>query len=366
MKKIIFSILYLLVSYSCLQAKIEVPVDFSFEDFLTGKDLNLQHNFKNNILAIGNKLNFSGYCAEDVVLIGMAIDFSGSSTKDVYIVGDTVSISGNIKGNLRIIARNIEARSLLVEGNVNLVSPEITIHDDVKTKEITKIWSRSIQMGGQHNALYIKTRDIVFTKNIDINRRIVIQSKEKPAIPLGVLKHCDFIYQAPVARKAQFLFSTRFMKIYSFLSLCFPFIMMIIFTPKILQETIDIITKKPVWIFFTGILLLVITPLALIFLMITIIGAPLGLIFLTFYISLIYLCRGFTCIVLGRLILWKFREGKIKIILGLLLGTAIFVLLTSIPKAGYFFQILFLVVGFGGFVVGRTRMFLKMRKENLI
>ncbi len=64
--------------------------------------------------------------------------------------------------------------------------------------------------------------------------------------------------------------------------------------------------------------------------------------------------------------LWKLKEGKIKIILALFIGTGVFVLLTAIPKAGYFVQILFVIMGFGGFFVGRIRMFLKMRKENLI
>ncbi|MCM8758942.1 MAG: hypothetical protein NC906_04125, partial [Candidatus Omnitrophica bacterium] len=334
--------------------------------FFTGKKITLEHNFKNNILAIGNKLNFRGKSFEDVLLIGINVNFSGSSKKDVYIAGDTVYISGFINGNLKIFARNIEAKNLVVEGNTSFVSPEVLIHDDVKIKSLTKVWSRDAQIGGQYYMLYLKTKNVIFSKNIRIERKLIVQSKDEPAIPLNVLKSCEFTYQPPVFRPAQILLSQKFMKLYSFLSLCFPFILMIVFTPRILQETIEIIEKKPIWTFFSGFVLLLLVPVILVFLMITIIGAPLGLIFLTFYISLLYLCRGFTCIVLGRFILWKLKEGKVKIILGLFLGTGVFVLLTAIPKAGYFFQLLFLIVGFGGFFIGRIRMFIKMKRENLI
>jgi len=286
MKKIFVLFLFLLTVR--LHAEIDVPADFGLEDFLTGKELKMKHNFKNNILAVGNKLKFTGTSFEDVVLFGMNIDFNGYSRKDVYIAGDTVAVSGNIKGNLRIIARNLQMDNLVVEGNLNILSPEILISDSVRTNKTTKIWSRNIQMGGTHNILYIKTRHIVFTKNIDINSKLVVQSKEKPAIPLNVLDRCDFSYISP-APFGHGLLSSKFIKLYSFLSLCFPFILMIVFTPRILQETIEIIEKKPVWIFFTGLLLLIVVPIILIFLMITVIGAPLGLIFLTFYLSLLYL-----------------------------------------------------------------------------
>ncbi|MCM8821515.1 MAG: hypothetical protein NC831_01685 [Candidatus Omnitrophica bacterium] len=363
MKKIL-ALLFLLF-FSNLYADVETA-NFGIEDFFTGEELKMQHNLKNNILSIGNKLNFNGTSMEDVVLLGINVNFSGSSKKDVYIAGDSVSISGKINGNLRVIARSLEMRNLAVGGNVNIMAPEISILDDVKANHAAKIWSRNIQIGGAYDSLYIRTRNIIFSKNIDIKNKVFVQSKEKPAIPLKVLERCDFTYQPPVPRPAQVFFSSKFIKMYSFLGLCFPFVLMIIFTPRILNEIIDIIEKKPVRIFFTGILLLIAVPLILVFLMITLVGAPLGLIFLTFYVSLLYLCRGFTCIALGRLILWKLKREKIRTILGIFVGTGIFVLLTSIPKIGYLIQLLFLIIGFGGVAYGRARMFFKMRKENLI
>jgi len=100
--------------------------------------------------------------------------------------------------------------------------------------------------------------------------------------------------------------------------------------------------------------------------MLTIIGAPLGLIFFTFYLSFLYICRGFTSITLGRIILIKLKEGKLKMIASMFIGIGIFVFLASIPKVGYVFQFIFMIFGFGGFAVGRIRMFIKMKKENLI
>jgi len=343
----------------------DTPNTQGLEDFLSGRDLKMQRSFMNNMIATGKNLEFSGISYEDIFLFGITINFSGTSGKDVYITGDTVKISGKIRGNLKVMARNLIVENCEIDGNVNILSPEILMADSVKCKNTTKIWSRNVQMGGQYKTVNIKTRDIIFTKNIDV-KNLFVQSQTKPSLPVNMLKHCNFQYEPPVPQKAQVFFSSKFRKLYSFLSLCFPFLLMTIMTPKVLQETIEMIEKKPVWIFFSGILLLLIAPLILILLMVTVIGAPIGLILLTFYISLLYLCRGFTCVALGRILLFKLKESKMKLILAIILGTGVFVLLTAIPKASVIVQIPFVIFGFGGFAIGRIRMFLTLRKQNLI
>ncbi len=348
-------------------AVVSAQKNFAADDFFSGKKIVMKHNFMNNIFAVGSTVEFSGLSYEDVVILGINIRFSGASSfKDVYIAGDNVEISGNIKGNLRIVARQITIDHLTVEGNTNVVAPEIVIFDDVRFKKSMEIWSSDVQMGGWYSNLHIKTKSIIFSKNLFVDKKLVVQSTEKPAIPANVMKHCDFVYEPPIHGKIQFFLSSKLRRLFSFLSLCFPFLLMFFITPRILQETIDIIEKRPVWIFLTGILLLILTPLILILLMLTVIGAPLGLIFFTFYLSFLYLCRGFASIALGRTIFRRLKEGKTKMIVSILVGTGIFVFLASMPKVGYFFQIIFVIFGFGGFAVGRIRMFIKLKKQNLI
>ncbi len=365
MKKIILIVFSLLLALN-LYADVNTENKFAVDDFLSGKKIVMKRTFMNNVFAIGSIVDFSGLSYEDAIILGVSVKFNGTSYKDVYIAGDSVEISGNVKGNIRVIARQITINHLTVDGNASITAPEITISDDVEFKKLTKIWSNNIQMGGWYDNLHIKTKKIIFSKNLFVDRELVVQSKEKPQVPTDTLKHCNFTYKPPIQEKIQFFLSSKLRKLFSFLSLCFPFLLMFFMTPRILQETIDIIEKRPVWIFLTGILLLILTPLALVILMLTIIGAPLGLIFFTFYLSFLYICRGFTSITLGRIILIKLKEGKLKMIASMFIGIGIFVFLASIPKVGYVFQFIFMIFGFGGFAVGRIRMFIKMKKENLI
>ncbi|MCM8815773.1 MAG: hypothetical protein NC931_07360, partial [Candidatus Omnitrophica bacterium] len=147
------------------------PSDLGIGDFLTGDELKVQQNFKNTIFSVGNKLNFRGTCTEDVVLFGINVNFSGSSEKDVYIVADTVSVSGNVQGNLRVMARNLEVRNLVVGGNLHIFAPEILVFDSVKVNKIAKIWARNIQIGGSYGSLDIRTKNVIFSKNIDIKNK---------------------------------------------------------------------------------------------------------------------------------------------------------------------------------------------------
>jgi hypothetical protein len=138
------------------------------------------------------------------------------------------------------------------------------------------------------------------------------------------------------------------------------------FMPRLLGETVRMIEQHPGKMFATGVFALFLIPLILLIFMLTVVGAPLGVIFLVAYVSMVYLCRGFAAAALGRVILRKMRDSRLRTVLAILLGLAVFVTLTSIPKVSYVFQVLFIVVGFGGLVSGRVAYYLRLRRENAL
>ena len=97
-----------------------------------------------------------------------------------------------------------------------------------------------------------------------------------------------------------------------------------------------------------GLVLLVVVPLVSIFVMVTIIGLPLGFIGLAVYILFAYLANSVTGGVLGHLLAEKlFKQPKMHIFLQYALGIVLIELLTLIPYVGSLIGAISVCFGFG-------------------
>ena len=104
-----------------------------------------------------------------------------------------------------------------------------------------------------------------------------------------------------------------------------------------------------------GLVYLIITPIALLLLLFTIIGIPLSIIGFCLYFILIYTLRIFTGILLGQKIIDYFSKNKLapankerSLLWPMILGTIIIFILTSLPYFSWFFSLVATVWAFGG------------------
>ncbi|MCL5408858.1 MAG: hypothetical protein M1135_02405 [Candidatus Omnitrophica bacterium] len=374
MKNIIKYFLILLVFANFLYAYEDVntsPVSQEFvsgvpQEFFSGRKVELKKHFLNTIFAVGNSINFTGNSNEDILLFGFNVKINGTMKKSVYILADQVYISGTIKGNLNVIAKEIHINRCTVIGSTSLISPSVNIGQNTYFKNITKIYANHAIIGGYYKTLLIKGKKINFLSNMHIKDNLYVQSAEKPYIPLSSVIRGKYHYKKFFLPKIENILSTKNRMIFSFLSLCVPFILMVFFMPNFLRDTVAIIDTSPVKVFFTGVFGIILTPIILFILMLTLIGAPLSFILLFFYFALIYFSRGFAAAGLGRQIFIKLRETHFKTLLSVIIGIGIFVFLTSIPVAGYFFQGLFIIFGFGAMTSGRIMLYKKLRKSKIL
>ena len=335
------------------------------QEFFSGRKIELKKHFLNTIFAVGNSINFTGKSSEDIILAAFNVKINGTMKKSIYVIGDQVYISGIIKNNLNVIAKEIHISGCTVLGSTSIISPSVNIGGRTHFKNITKIYTNHAVIGGDYKTLLIKGKKISFLPNVRIKNNLYVQSPEKPEMPLSSIRG-KYHYKKFFLFKIVNILSTKNRMIFSFLSLCVPFVLMVFFMPNFLRDTVAIIDTSPVKIFFTGILGIILTPVVLFILMLTLIGAPLSFILLFFYFALIYFSRGFAAVSVGRQIFIKLRETHFKTLLSVIIGIGIFVLFTSIPVAGYFFQGLFIIFGFGAMTSGRVMLYKKLRKSKIL
>ncbi len=129
--------------------------------------------------------------------------------------------------------------------------------------------------------------------------------------------------------------------------------------PRGTEDVLSCLSQYPWKSIGVGLVFLVGLPVAAMIAMATLVGIPAGVITLMIYALFLYISRIFFGVWIGRKILGIFKKAWAAAFLGpLILGTLITSLLLAIPLLGWFFWIIFVLLGVGAMwqaVWGETR-----------
>ena len=129
-----------------------------------------------------------------------------------------------------------------------------------------------------------------------------------------------------------------------------PGLVLVFVGKNITSKVLDKLEDKPLKMLIPGLILMFVLPPIAIVLMFTIIGIPLALIILVWWLVMMYLARIIAAILVGQLILKnlnKKNKDKIKLIWSLILGVIICWLLFAIPFVGWIISLIAIWLGLG-------------------
>lgn len=290
-----------------------VPVDGLL--FAAGNQLGLKAESEYAFVA-GNIINYDGGTEKDLFVAGNVINILNAATigRDVFAAGNVVGVAADLPGDLSITANkavlnginiagdlNVEVEDIVIEGKVN-VSGKFVVNSDANIKGIENISYAEIEK-------YEVVEDEVTATEILIAKILSIAGL------FIVFTIVMAMFPAVKKRVSKELNVTQFGK--------------------------DVII---------GIVTLVTVPIIAIFLLISVIGAPAGVLLLVAYIIMIYLAQGYTGLWLGKVIVEKLAHGRINAFLELLIGVTVLGLLVMIPWVGTYIGLLSLLLGLGLFM----------------
>ncbi len=261
----------------------------------------------------GNIIDFTGETERDLFIAGNAITLSESSKigRDTFIAGNTVSVNADLSGDFSAAAAKVVFNNIKIDGNVNL---------DVA--------------------------EVAFTGKVEIAGSLILNS-DAVVSGLGNAKYASLekyenLEYEPTATEV------LVGKILSILGL---FITMVIILAlfartdeKIDHEMSALQFGKDLVVGFCA---LVFIPIISIFLLISIIAAPAGIVLLVTYLIMLYLAQGFTGLWIGKLIIKKLLRSKGNRFLEALLGIIILVFAGMIPGFGWTISFTAEVLGLG-------------------
>jgi len=374
MKKIIQICIFLFFTISLVsEGKIFVGEKFTLnkeqslkeELFVTAEQIFIHGKVENEFIGLAKNLYIDGTINGDIIVAGRNQEFNGRGKNDLYMLGETIKLKGDIHGSATVFGKEITFSNASIDGNLRVGADNIVLKGIIGGKTI--LFGNELAVSGKFKDLVVYGKKITLGNNTLIDGDFIYHFNEEISIPPGVEIKGQVKWEKPVSAKLKKkTMRSKFKKLFSFLSLLIPFLVMLTFTPNLLSQTVLLVGKKPLQCFGFGIILLILIPVFTLIIFLTIVGVPLGLIITSLFLSLLYLARVFPAIFIGRKILNKMPDRKSTWVLSTIIGIFILIILISIPRVGILLNFLFLFFGFGALISGRIHFFKRLREEKIL
>ena len=299
-------------------------------------------------MVAGNMISISGDVGHAVRAAGQTISISGNINGDLMVFGSAVNVASTatVKGDLFVGAANVRIDGL-VEGDIKGGGSAVTIGNGVKGNV----------------ELEVDSLTILSTANIEGD--LTYTSEEEADIQSGAqIGGATTHNLPPVPVKEEAAIPFPFVLFFGILSKLIGFLMalvtglvIILIAPRRLTSIAESIRISPGASAGWGAVVLFLTPIAAILVCLTIVGIPVGLIALALWGIGLYLAQIPVGLLIGRLIIGRFRgvERRAIMIGALALGLVILTLLGLIPYLGFFIGLAVAIFGFGAVVVSEKR-----------
>jgi len=374
MSKKILTLSLILLALS-LVSKSEVQARTSPRFNLGKKDITVSKNevVSGPYLRVGNNITINGTINGDAYLLGNFITINGRINGDLIAAGGVVTVKGDVSDDIRSAGGLIVIDSK-VGKNVTALGGTITLGSDTDIDgDLLAAGGRLVHLGNidgnvlaytneatlggrvggdtttqSHKIKVLKTALLGGNLFYKSNREASISARAKIG---GVVKRTPAGKALTrITPRARRLFS-RF-HILSYLSALFLGVVLLKVAPRQATAVSKMMEKRPWKSLGLGFLALVLTPMAVLVLLITIIGAPLAAIIGGLYLLAISLSPIFGGLLVGQKI-FDLANLKENIYAMLAVGLLLLQLLFALPAVGLFFRLLNILVAVGAIITLR-------------
>ncbi len=281
--------------------------------FSFGNQLGFQTESEYAFIA-GNTIDFAGKVKHDTFIAGNSITLAEDAEigRDVFATGNIIKVNTDLPGNLAACGNKVTLNGIKIDGDVNLDVDTLTIEGEVAIKGKLVVNDDADIIGLSH---------VTYS---EIERYTVVTDFEVSASAILILKLISI--------------SGLFITMVIFLAL-FPRI-----GRKVAHELNALQFGKDLLI---GLGVLVFVPFISVFLLISIFGAPAGIILLAAYLIMIYLAQAFSGLWLGKLLIEKAMHFKGNNFIEAMLGIVILGFAVMVPVIGWTIGLVSLVLGLG-------------------
>jgi len=364
MKNKIFKKLCAVVFVFCLLTGVAVAAEDTIIPVPGGQEIGTDYfnvgdkiaegrNVKGDVILAGSDVSFSGNADGDIILAGSDASVKGNSAGDVRIVGGKIILAGNVGKNVTVVGSNVVIeKDSVIQGNLYVAGGKVELRGEVRGN--AKVSSSQLIFSGKvgGNADF-RASDLSFDKDASIAGNFTYASSADIAIAGEAVRGSvtKVPMENPTDNYTRNEAATAGVVIWQFLSLLVIMLILSKFFAKQVKALTVPITEKEIWgRIASGFIWFVLNPIVILVAVLTVIGFPLALLLLFFYVVLIICALAITPVILGRLAnsrLKLYAEKEKGLWKDFILGYAVMQFVGLIPVLGDLALVLLFLFAFG-------------------
>lgn len=314
---------------------IRIDGDINSTTFITGGTVELNGNIDGDLFVASQNVTINGKITGSLFTASQNININGIVENNIYLAGAMLKVKSQIDGSAFLAGQNIYIEDGATISKDAFIGASKIYHNGAIYRDLTSS-SQSLSIGGKIGGdLNYRSNDKADFLN---GSKVVGETKWKKVDPKT---------DSP---KSMFSIFNLYMLLFSILASLVIWLFIRLISPNFWTNLAEGISIAPLKTLGFGFLALILTPIASVILMITVIGIPLSFILLSLYIILIYISKIIVSTLIGFWFQKKFNLSNGQTFWLFLLGLIILSVLEIIPIVGWILGLLIASLGFG-FVV---------------
>jgi len=307
--------------------------------FIFAADVKVYGQVKGSAFIIGSNIKITGDVAKDVFIIGGDVEISGDVSCDTRIFAGNISLPGAFKGVVEAFGADMDLTGLF-SGAVDVAGANITASGEFI--EDVKIKAKTVTLAS--GASFAK----------DVSYKAKESSIEEDVVIVGSLN--EIVGEEAIAKAREI----EGPEIWTFIAFWLITLVGIIIVglvlgalfPKFVKGVTSSVFEDLLGNLGWGVLVFLLTPLAILIMLVTIIGIPLAVLTIFTYWVGLYLGKLFVAIATGGFVLSLFKGKKKKKAaspywLTLIVGVLVVYIILAIPILDIFIALLIYILGLG-------------------
>ena len=331
--------------------------------YVYGGTVDVAGTVNGDVYAAGGQVTVDGTVNGDVLAVGGTLTISGQVNGNVRAAGGQITINGTVVRNVTLAGGNLEVGSSgNINGNVVAASGTLLVAGGIKG-DLRAAGGTMTLTGPIGGNVDVADSQLTVGSGAVIGGHLTYLSQANASIDSGA-QTGPVTHSLPSQNQPTRLTrpSGLWTRLYWLVEMVLIGALLLLLVPNYTQAVASSIQTKP-WIALgLGFAGLILAPIAAVILLVTIIGAPIGLALMMRYIGALLLSHIWVALLTGQLAAKALKTSS-NVYLALLVGAVVLTLVSWIPFLGPLVSFVVLLFGLGGFIYGTSKLFRSLRQE---
>ena len=310
--------------------------------YVAGNSISVEGAVSGDVTVAGSTLLFTGSASQDLQAAGGTLTFIGNVGDDVRAAGGSITLGSSVKGDALLAGGEVTTLpSMLVGGDVAIAAGRALISGTVQGS--LRVHAREVTIDATVSGpVYISAEKVTFGPRAVLSGAVTYRSSKQATVVSGATLSGEVIHEpvAPRESTASPLYWAKMIGLWFLLKVLMIFLGALLVSLYYRRAVKGIALRLMDgfgWNALLGFAFLVATPLAAVFLMMTVVGLLFGILVMLVYGAMLIIATLYLPALVGGEIYRYFRrEAEMTVsLITIVIGTAALAVLALIPVVGW-------------------------------